>query len=312
MKDVSVIITSFQRAWALKYSLRSLLDQTVPADEIIIVLKPSGDGSEKVIEKFRKMLPIKLLLQKRGNVAEAEEIGIKSSNGHLTIFLDDDAVAEKDFVKKWVEFFKVHSDAGGASGSVLKAYLRHDLLIRTQENYFPRKSSNLVYLPKYCKPLKIFRGYSGWISKSGLLFSLNDYIRTNIAYNGVLYEANMAFLSKLIKDCPVGKIFKNSRKCYSWGSLLAYWVRHKGFHTYAIRYRGVAPTIWHIVHSNKLTTCDRLWDRLWFSFDVFKNYWRYKNLRADVSFKDYLVATAALVKKDVCARLLAFLFALIR
>ena len=53
---VSVAIVTYRRAWALPYSLSSIASQTRRPDEVIIVLKPSGDGSEEVISSDIKIL----------------------------------------------------------------------------------------------------------------------------------------------------------------------------------------------------------------------------------------------------------------
>jgi GT2 family glycosyltransferase len=39
---VSVVIVTYKRAWALPYSLSSIASQTRKADEVIVVIKPSG------------------------------------------------------------------------------------------------------------------------------------------------------------------------------------------------------------------------------------------------------------------------------
>ncbi|MCC6042362.1 MAG: glycosyltransferase [Candidatus Verstraetearchaeota archaeon] len=46
---VSVVIVTYRRAWALPYPLSSIASQTRKPDEVIVVLKPSGDGSEEII-----------------------------------------------------------------------------------------------------------------------------------------------------------------------------------------------------------------------------------------------------------------------
>ncbi|MCS7135141.1 MAG: hypothetical protein NZ893_01745 [Candidatus Aenigmarchaeota archaeon] len=77
--------------------------------------------------------------------------------------------------------------------------------------------------------------------------------------------------------------------------MLAYWVRTKGFHIYVSSDTRNAPIVWHITHRNKLTTGKSFWDRFWFGYDVFRNYHRYRALRADVSLKDYILASLAFI-----------------
>jgi len=43
---VTVAMVTYRRAWALPHSLASIAGQTRKPDEVLIVLKPSGDGSE--------------------------------------------------------------------------------------------------------------------------------------------------------------------------------------------------------------------------------------------------------------------------
>jgi len=77
------------------------------------VLKPSGDGSEDVVDRFRDVLSIRLYVQERGNFTDALSIGIKESSGDIILFIDDDAVAEEKWVEKYVALFQKLEDAGG-------------------------------------------------------------------------------------------------------------------------------------------------------------------------------------------------------
>ncbi len=92
---VSVVIVTYKRAWALPHSLSSLVSQTRMPDEVIIVLKPSGDRSEEVISKFSQHLPIKLLVQREGNVVRAYQMAIDNASSDIILFLDDAFAEEK-------------------------------------------------------------------------------------------------------------------------------------------------------------------------------------------------------------------------
>lgn len=310
LDSVSVVITSFRRAWALQYSLHSLMKQTRMPDEVVIVLKPSGDKSEEIIKEFSKDLPIKLVIQNKGFVVEAIDVGIKNAQGDIILFLDDDAVGKEDFVSKYLSFFQAYNDAGGASGITLRAYLRHGVLQKTHDHYHPQRFQTSVRIPKYCKPLNVFAGYQGWISKSGALYSLRSF-RRKLTRNALLHGANMGFVGDLIRDCPLRELFKNSRKGYSFESMLAYWVRIKGYHTYVILDEEISPTVWHIIHKDKLTFAKDFWDDFWFSYDALKNYWRYKKMGADVSFRDYFLFSIAFIRRNISARVPAFFYTLL-
>jgi len=70
----------------LPHSLASIVNQTRKPDEVVIVLKPSGDGSEEVIRSFSTQLPIKLVVQERGNFTDAVQMAIDNARGTLYFF----------------------------------------------------------------------------------------------------------------------------------------------------------------------------------------------------------------------------------
>jgi len=312
----TVIITSYRRGWALRYSLSSLVDQSVRPDEVIIVLKPSGDNSEQIIEKFKEKLPIRLLIQKKGFVVDAVEEGIKNATGDIVLFIDDDAIAEKEWIKKYLTLFKKISDAGGIAGLILETSLRdvkarlESTLNNKHPSIIPSKTSKFTRV--YGKPLNIYKGYSNYISKSGFLISrqINSRNQDMPILDVLLSGANMGFLKHAIKDCPVGRFFKRSRKGYSYENFLAYWARRKGFNTYAIWNSENAPIVWHITHKSRLTFINNFYDKFWFSYDALMNYFRYRLAGADTSLLSYIIASAAFIRKDLRSRLLALLYIL--
>ncbi len=55
-------MVTYRRAWALPHSLASIANQTRKPEDVVIVLKPSGDGSEEVMRSFSSQLPIELVV----------------------------------------------------------------------------------------------------------------------------------------------------------------------------------------------------------------------------------------------------------
>lgn len=305
---MSVVITTYRRAWALPYSLGSLVDQNRCPDEVIIVLKPSGDGSEQIIEKFSSKLPIKTVIQREGFFVDAVQLGIENASGDIILFIDDDAIAEINFVAKYEKFFDHFRNVGGATGIIFRAYFEDEHLVKTMEPFIP---FNVARSVPYRKPLKVFEKYSsGWVSKSGL--STTTMIEGgDIVLSALLCGANMGFIRKAIEGCPLSQLYKGSRKGFNNESLLAYYARIKGFHTYKLINPVTAPIVWHLTHQNHLTLRDNFWSEFWVSYDVFKNYFRYKKLGADVSFLSWVEASVALLRKHTSARILALLYTIL-
>jgi glycosyltransferase involved in cell wall biosynthesis len=303
---ISLVVPTYKRAWALSFSLESLVKQSTPPDEVVVVLKPSNDGSESIIHKFAKELPIKLVIQTKGFVVDAVQLGMNNSSGDIILFIDDDAIAEPNFVEKYKNFFERVRDAGGATGVVFRAYLEKGCLIKTTEHFIP---FNVARRVQHRRPLKVFEKYSGWISKSGL--STTTVIESgNVVLSALLYGANMGFIKEVIEGCPLNQLYRGSRKGFNYESLLAYFAKIKGFNTYKIVNPSIAPTVWHLTHKSHLTLKDDFWSEFWISYDIFKNYFRYKKMGADVSFLSWIEMCISNLRKQTPAKVLALLYTL--
>jgi glycosyltransferase involved in cell wall biosynthesis len=206
---VSAAIVTYRRAWALPYSLSSIASQTRKPDEVIIVLKPSGDGSEEVISNFSSQLPIKLVIQGKGNCAQAYQIVIDSASGDIILFIDDDAVAEERWVEKYVELFESFPDAGGIGGPTYIAYLNNNVLVKTRLHLPPKPTRKTFYR----EPLPELSDYVSWLSISGF-GGLKDVPKEDMFKSVGLIGANMGFRRNAIVDCPLATLYRKSRAHY--------------------------------------------------------------------------------------------------
>jgi glycosyltransferase involved in cell wall biosynthesis len=87
---VSVIIPNYNYACFLVEAIESVLAQTYPIHEIIVVDDGSTDNSIEVIKQFGDQ--IKLICQKNSGVSTARNNGVKYSSGDFIAFLDADDV----------------------------------------------------------------------------------------------------------------------------------------------------------------------------------------------------------------------------
>jgi glycosyltransferase involved in cell wall biosynthesis/GT2 family glycosyltransferase len=96
LPEVSVVVCSVDRAKWLAKSLLALQRQRTSFEyEVIVVLGPTTDESEKIILEFPN---VNLYKFEERNLSEARNIGIKLSKGGVVAFLDDDAVPDFEWL----------------------------------------------------------------------------------------------------------------------------------------------------------------------------------------------------------------------
>jgi len=272
---------------------------------VVVVLKPSGDGSERVIEDWSRRLPIKLVTQARGNVAEAVEIGLRSSSCNYVLFVDDDAIPREDWVERYAKLFERLPDAGGIGGLTYKAFLRGGSVELVNEEFYPEAAT--VSWP-HRRPLPGFEGYCEWLSASGLPGArvCLDPVAPSTNLSGV----SMGFRRDAVEGCPLGELYRGSRKCLHYESILCYCARVRGFRTYSVKDPSIAPVVYHLVDVESLTRGRGFAHEFWLHYDRAMDYWRLRRLGAEVSFPSYLLAMAVLLRKRTIPRALAFLYAI--
>jgi glycosyltransferase involved in cell wall biosynthesis len=91
MARISVIIPAFNRVLLLQHTLRSLVSQTWPAFEIIVVDDGSTDGTAEMAEKFGH--PVRVIRQHNQGPAAARNRGFYESSGDYIHFFDSDDIA---------------------------------------------------------------------------------------------------------------------------------------------------------------------------------------------------------------------------
>lgn len=85
---ISVVIPSFGQAQYLEQCIQSVLSQTRPADEVIVVDDGSTDGSLEIARKYEPR--VKVIAQVNKGLASARNTGIMNTTGDYIFFLDAD------------------------------------------------------------------------------------------------------------------------------------------------------------------------------------------------------------------------------
>jgi glucosyl-dolichyl phosphate glucuronosyltransferase len=121
---VSVIISTFNRARFLPVCFESLKNQTINKDafEIILIDNNCTDNTAQICKDFsdnNKDIKFRYFIETNQGLSFARNRGIKESSGDIVTFLDDDAYADSDFIKKIDEFMKNNQNAVSVGGKIL-------------------------------------------------------------------------------------------------------------------------------------------------------------------------------------------------
>ena len=105
---VSVVIPVYNGEKHLRRTLESVLAQTCPPSEIIIVNDGSTDGSLAILSEYEGA--IRILHQNNCGVSHARNRGAAESNGELIALLDQDDIWYREKVEKQVKVFTDRPD----------------------------------------------------------------------------------------------------------------------------------------------------------------------------------------------------------
>ncbi len=112
---VSVIIPSYNQAQFLDEAVASVVAQTYPRWELIIVNDGSPDATREVAERLIARYPdrrLKLVDKPNGGLADARNAGIRASEGEYWLPLDADDAIAATFLEKAVSVLAARPDVG--------------------------------------------------------------------------------------------------------------------------------------------------------------------------------------------------------
>lgn len=106
---VSVIIPTFNREWALKEAIESVLGQDYRNKELIIVDDGSTDNTGDILNAYENRITV--VRQKNAGVSAARNRGIRAATGPYIAFLDSDDCWLPGKLTSQMAFFNSHPDA---------------------------------------------------------------------------------------------------------------------------------------------------------------------------------------------------------
>lgn len=153
VKKISVIICTYNRAIYLVDALKSLTNQTLNKTdvEVIVVNNNSTDNTAELCRNFITEYPdaqITYLNEPEQGASFARNTGAKHAQSPLLCFMDDDAIAEPDYLARIIDFFRLHPDAAGLGGRIIPKYIPAEPAWMSY--YVSSMVGNFHYAPRVC------------------------------------------------------------------------------------------------------------------------------------------------------------------
>ena len=121
-QDVSVVLSTYNRADVLPRALESLLGQEYDRGryEVVVVDNNSTDGTREQIEMFcAKASNFRYVFEPKQGLSHARNAGILAARAPVIAFTDDDVRASRDWVSTIARLFADHPEAACVGGKVL-------------------------------------------------------------------------------------------------------------------------------------------------------------------------------------------------
>jgi glycosyltransferase involved in cell wall biosynthesis len=117
--SASVIIITRNRPQMVRDCLEHLRRQTVAPDEVIVVDSSTGEDTQAVLDGYPEVVRLRIP-DGRNNMPQARNLGIAHAHGEIIAFLDDDSMAQPDWLRCLLEPY-ADPTVGGVGGRVIDA-----------------------------------------------------------------------------------------------------------------------------------------------------------------------------------------------
>lgn len=115
---ISVIMLTYNREKFVSRAIESVLAQTHPDFEFIIVDNGSTDQSGKIADEYAVKDPrIRVIHRERGNIGAGRNTGLDAARGEYITFIDDDDYLEPDYLRRLYQSAAEHNADIAVCGS---------------------------------------------------------------------------------------------------------------------------------------------------------------------------------------------------
>lgn len=151
--ELSIVICSYNRASYIADALDSLFNQTTSYEhyEVIVVDNNSTDDTEAVYTKWREAHldgNFCYTTEKKQGASYARNNGASLAKGKWICFMDDDAIATKQFTAQIIKHIKHHPNIVGFGGKIIPKYIPSEP--KWMSYYVSSLVGNFDYAPVPC------------------------------------------------------------------------------------------------------------------------------------------------------------------
>ena len=125
---VSVVIATRNRAESLRDTLDSLTRQSRKPDEVVVVDNASSDHTKDIALKFVDSLNLKYVYEAKRGIPYARNAGIQNAGGDIIAFIDDDCIADENWLKNLEIPFVKDPHIGVVGGEISYFKIGDDML----------------------------------------------------------------------------------------------------------------------------------------------------------------------------------------
>lgn len=124
---ISVILCTYNRDRYIYNVLESIATGDLPHSEyeIVLVDNNSSDNTKAECDRFVTAYPdlrFNYCFEKEQGLSYARNCGIRNAQGDILVYVDDDALVNKEYLTTYAEFFRRNADAVAAGGPILPQY----------------------------------------------------------------------------------------------------------------------------------------------------------------------------------------------
>ncbi len=126
---ISVVVCSYNREKYIADAIESLVNQTLSADlyEVLIIDNNSKDRTGQIaiewIEKHKDTHQISYFKESNQGLCFARNRGIQEARGQFICYMDDDGIADTNFLEVQYNFLKENPDVIGLGGKIIPRYV---------------------------------------------------------------------------------------------------------------------------------------------------------------------------------------------